>query len=65
MTTPTGIAGAANHKPAGSPAQFCFICGRDLANHTGPGLAARAIQGKGVVQVCSHECAQDPRFRDG
>jgi hypothetical protein len=61
---PTGIAGAQDYQPANSTAQHCFICGRPLENHTGPGLAARAIKGKGVVQVCSVACQEDPRFRD-
>ena len=57
MTQGTGIAGAADHG-AKPKADACYVCGGSTEN----AVAARAIAGIGVVQVCSDQCRRDLKF---
>lgn len=56
----TGIAGAMDHRPPterGGPS--CFVCGAEIE---GASLAARAVHGYGLAQVCSPACRDHPSF---
>jgi len=68
----TGIAGAADYKPAENP-DVCWVCGGPwikgkggTSSHTAKAGAAfhLALNPPPVVQVCSEVCAQDWRFGD-
>jgi hypothetical protein len=56
-TTPTGIAGAADHAP--SRATTCYVCGSEMDSPH----AMRGMPGVGVVGACSRECAGADGFR--
>lgn len=53
----TGIAGAADHRPA-TDALTCFVCQRE----TEMPFSARSVPGAGFGMVCSKACAEAPQF---
>lgn len=56
-TTPTGIAGAADHVP--SRDTTCHVCGCEMESPH----AMRALPGVGLVGACSLACAGADGFR--
>lgn len=46
-----------------APGDTCFMCGQEWGR-TKCSYAARIIPGAGLIQVCSAECAAQPRFAD-
>lgn len=62
MTSPGGIAGAMDYKPADAFLLACVACGAEIHGNMKDSPHARASRGRGIIHACSEACLIHPAW---